>query len=396
MKLVITNLLVFMESEDQNMLKPCSNFLDLPPVIISEIFKHLGPKELSQVSCVCTLFFKLSLDCLSWKDFYCHRWQLPHFTHTQKKTWRELYMDRHTGSRAFMGSYRIDTLYGHMEGGVRTVCIVPCLNLIITGGYDRIVKIWNLEEALPIMSSRPLDCTIRDIEADVGILVVGGDDSSIRCWRAALEGISMNNIFDICKESCEICLWGHNGPVICLGLDGHSIYSGSWDMSIRVWDRESMECVKVLMHMDWVWSLVVRGPRVFSASGSDVYTWDVESGKRLRVRFRVHLGQAYSVQCSQSGEFLFTGGEDGVIRMFDERSDPGNSEGGQEEKAPVASWVPHSGPIYSLAFEDPWLVSASGDGKLAVMDVRKHFISTADYRWVCVSRQSSSFGFGCY
>jgi len=36
----------------------------------------------------------------------------------------------------------------------------------------------------------------------------------------------------------------------------------------------------------------------------------------------------------------------------------------------IASWVPHSCPVDSLAFEDPWLVPTSGDDKLAMMDVR--------------------------
>ncbi|KAH9308011.1 hypothetical protein KI387_035922 [Taxus chinensis] len=55
------------------------------------------------------------------------------------------------------------------------------------------------------------------------------------------------------------------------------------------------------------------------------------------------------------------------------------NRGGEKDKAPLFSLVPHSGPIYSLAFEDPWLVSASGDCRLAVMDFSKHTKLTPDY-----------------
>jgi hypothetical protein len=65
---------------------------------------------------------------------------------------------------------------------------------------------------------------------------------------------------------------------------------------------------------------------------------------------------------------------DGAIHMFEDRSPrPDISHSGDVviNDKPVASWVPHSCPVYLLAFEDPWLFSASGDGKLAMMDVRK-------------------------
>eukprot|EP01018_Ginkgo_biloba_P019508 Gb_13592 [translate_table: standard] len=350
-------------------LKENTCFLDLPPVLISEIFMHLDARDLTIVSCVCTVFWKLSSDCNGWKDFYCDRWEIPPSSKPSgapQKSWRELYLDREARSKAFMGRYQIDRLHGHMER-VRAVRLVAALNIIFTAGYDRVIRMWNMEEALPITCSPPLNCTIRAIQADMDVLVVGGTEPPLRCWRARRE---IPHAFDISNQGSEICLWGHSGPVTCLGLDCAKIYSGSWDMSIRVWDRCSMKCLNVLKHMDWVWALVPRGKGVFATSGSDLYSWDVVSGEELRVRFKIHVGQAYCVECSQSGDFLFTGGEDGAIHMFDERS-PSGGQLEHEESKPLASWVPHSGPVYSLAFEDPWLVSASGDGKLSIIDVRK-------------------------
>lgn len=358
----------------------CS-FLELPPVLISEILNHLNARELGIVSCVCVLFRRIASDSNGWKEFYCERWGLPApqkpsetCALSPEKSWRELYLEREARSKAFLGRFKIDVFHGHTEP-IRSVCLLAFANLIFTAGYDTVIRMWNMEEGFLIDQSRPLRSTIRAIAADTEMLVVGGTEAFVRGWRAIPELPHLFDISGITGQSTEFCLRGHIGPVTCLGLDSTRIYSGSWDMSIRVWDRASLRRLKILRHLDWVWSLVVRGPHLMSSAGSDIYTWDIETGQQLRVRLNVHVGNAYSLECSRSGHLLFTGGEDGAIHMFEDRSPRRHiSHSGGDvivNDKPVASWVPHSCPVYSLAFEDPWLVSASGDGKLAMMDVRK-------------------------
>ena len=53
--------------------------------------------------------------------------------------------------------------------------------------------------------------------------------------------------------------------------------------------------------------MVTRGPHIMSAAGSDIYTWDIETGHQLRVRINVHDDNAYSPKCSRYGHLLFTG-----------------------------------------------------------------------------------------
>ncbi|MCO5580293.1 hypothetical protein L7F22_034159 [Adiantum nelumboides] len=358
-----------------------SSFLDLPPVLITEIFKHLNARELSLVSCVCSLFRGLSSDSHGWKNFYFERWGNPvPGTSTvddpafSERSWRDLYVARETRSKAFLGRYQTDMMNGH-NNAVRCVRLLAPANLIFTAGYDSILRIWDLEECLPLSWSQPLGTTLRSIAVDMRMLVVGGTDAKIRMWKAIT---ALKHRFDV-GGACgsQIVLSGHEGPITSLSMDELIICSGSWDMSVKLWDRNSLACIRTLIHRDWVWAICLRGQRLVSSSGSDVYSWDVETGRCLRVRAGAHHGQAYAVECSRSGHFVFSGGEDGIIRMYEDKAlrKKGSErcveflEGLNNE--PIAFWHPHSGAVYELAFEDPWLVSASGDGALAMIDIRK-------------------------
>lgn len=348
----------------------CRSITDLPPALVSEILNSLDPKELGIVSCVSTSLYKVAAEHHGWKEFYSERWGLPVAStglgsgYPNEKSWKELFVEREYRSNTFLGRFSIDCLYGHTEP-VRTVFVLNSKKLIFTSGYDSIVRMWDIEEGLLISYSRPLGCTIRAVAADTKLLIAGGTDGFVHGWRAE-EGHP--HLFDLSgpeNQTTEFRLWEHEGPITCLQLDLTRIFSGSWDMTIRVWDRYALKCLTVLRHNDWVWSLAPHVTTVASTSGSDLYVWDIDSGTPVVVINDAHVGNAYALARSHTGKLLFTGGEDGVIRMFEITSKAcGNVRH-------VAEWIPHTGPVYSLAFEFPWLVSASSDGKLSLIDVRK-------------------------
>lgn len=127
-----------------------------------------------------------------------------------------------------------------------------------------------------------------------------------------------------------------------------------------------MKCLTTLRHMDWVWALVPRGSTVASTAGRDAYIWDIESGTLVNVVHDAHVSNSSALARSYSGDVLFTGGEDGAIHMFEV-----GGQRSEEDISKIATWKPHTGPISSLAFEFPWLVSSSSDGRLSLIDVRK-------------------------
>lgn len=340
----------------------------LPIALVSEILRCLNAKELGIVSCVSTLLQTIASDHQNWKEFYCERWGLLLVDDTppMQKSWKELFVERELRSKSFTGRFSIDALHGHTEA-VRAVFLLQPAKLIFTGGYDSVIRMWDMEEGLSIAVSRPLGCTIRAIAADTELLVAGGTDAFLQCWRA-IEGHP--HLFDIMgsagNQNSEFRLWGHGGPVTCLALDATRIYSGSWDMSIRVWDRVRLKCLRTLRHGDWVWAVAPRGSTIASTAGRDVYVWNTEHGNLETVINNAHTGNAHSLARSHLGDLLFTGGEDGAIHMFD-ISDSRD----EEDEKPAATWIPHTGPVHSLAFEFPWLASSSSDGRIALINVRK-------------------------
>jgi len=352
-------------------------FTDLPAALVCEVLARLDAKDLGIVSCVSTLLHTLATDHQGWKKLYCERWGLPNLPATLNgpvvpggpldgKSWKTFFVEREFRSKSFMGRFNVDVLRGHNED-VRAVFLLASANLIFTGGRDSVVRMWNMEEGLLIDSSRPLGGTIRAIAADTRLLVTGGTNAYIQCWRAVDGNVHLFHISgNGTDQTSEFRLWGHEGPVTCLALDSLRIYSGSWDTTVRVWDRTHMECVQKLMHADWVWDLAPHGNTIASTAGRDAYVWDIRNSELTSLISNAHVGNAYSLARTHLANVLFTGGEDGAIRLFDV-SDVSDDE----DSKPVATWVPHSGPVNSLAFEYPWLVSTSSDGRIALIDSRK-------------------------
>ncbi|KAI3811010.1 hypothetical protein L1987_20724 [Smallanthus sonchifolius] len=106
------------------------------------------------------------------------------------------------------------------------------------------------------------------------------------------------------------------------------------------------------------WGLPSAVPVSLNAECSDEKSWKALFVER-EFRSKTFMGR------SHTGNFIFTGGEDGGIHMFEITSH------GCGSVRQLATWGSHTGPVYSLSFEFPWLVSASSDGKLSLIDVRK-------------------------
>ena len=65
--------------------------------------------------------------------------------------------------------------------------------------------------------------------------------------------------------------------VKCLALNRTSLFSGSWDKSIKMWDVQSGECRRTLTeHSDIVNCLALNRTSLVSGSFMTIKEWDVQ------------------------------------------------------------------------------------------------------------------------
>ncbi len=129
-------------------------------------------------------------------------------------------------------------------------------------------------------------------------------------------------VWDVESGECLKVLEGHTGAVksMVITADGRRVISGGEDHTIRVWDLEGGACLKVLEgHTCGVNTIVLRadGRRVISGSmDNTIRVWDLESGECLKV-LEGHTSWVNFLVLSADGRRVISGGDDHAIRVWD-------------------------------------------------------------------------------
>lgn len=215
-----------------------------------------------------------------WKDVYCERL-------TIERNWRR-------------GRCVVRTLKGHTDG---VMCLQfsetlshPAFPILITGSYDRTVRVWNLE------TGRELHCltghtrAVKALQFDEAKLITGSMDHTMKVW-------------DWRTGKCLRTLEGHTEGVVCLNFDSNVLASGSVDSTVKVWNFRTGECFTLRGHRDWV---------------NSVQLWDSghSSGKPASALSPCLDGRPASpyngsMSHIDAGKMLFSASDDGLIKLWD-------------------------------------------------------------------------------
>ncbi|KAL0292260.1 UNVERIFIED_CONTAM: Zinc finger CCCH domain-containing protein 17 [Sesamum calycinum] len=104
-------------------------------------------------------------------------------------------------------------------------------------GLQTALKAWNLQHHAEFGFGL-LAGLVCSIVLDDGKLFAGMEDGSILVWKLNLETLTV--------EATEM-LKGHHGAVTSLVVGSNNrLYSGSRDCTIRVWDRQNLQCLHTL------------------------------------------------------------------------------------------------------------------------------------------------------
>ncbi|KAJ3007725.1 UNVERIFIED_CONTAM: hypothetical protein HDU68_003381, partial [Siphonaria sp. JEL0065] len=165
-------------------------------------------------------------------------------------------------------------------------------------------------------------------------------------------------------------LTGHTYPLTSVAHydDGKFIVSGSYDMTVKIWDTETGECLHTLVgHTLAVTSVAVSSDGRFVVSGSydkTVKVWDREVGfgKGQEQTLVGHTDAVNSVAVSSDGRFVVSGSNDKTVKVWDREVGFGK---GQEQ-----TLVGHTNDVTSVAVSSDgrFVVSGSYDKTVKVWD----------------------------
>ncbi|PHH64744.1 hypothetical protein CDD81_4006 [Ophiocordyceps australis] len=198
------------------------------------------------------------------------------------RPWKDVYRDRYkVGYNWKTGRCAIKTFKGH-ENGV--TCLQFDDNVLATGSYDTTIKIWNVETGEEIRTLRGHSAAVRTLQFDDSKLISGSFDKSIKIWNWQ-------------TGECLSTLQCHTDGVLSLHYDGCTLASGSIDRSVKIFSFDTKQTFCLRGHTDWVNHVRIDSPSrtVFSASDDmSVKLWDLDSKQCVKT-FRGHVGQVQQV-----------------------------------------------------------------------------------------------------
>jgi F-box/WD-40 domain protein MET30 len=221
-----------------------------------------------------------------WKHVYCERLAI-------ERNWRR-------------GTCSATVLSGHTDS---ITCLQvaedlphPSFPVLMTGSWDRSVRIWNLETGKEVGILRGHTRGVRALQFDALKLVTGSMDSTLKIWNWR-------------TGECMRTLRGHRDAVICLTYDKQLLVSGSGDSTIRVWDFGTGEVYSLRGHSEWVnsvalWDSKSDGcePASSSAGGTPLAGVDTVGAP---------ISNPELAKQSAMGKYLFSASDDATIRVWD-------------------------------------------------------------------------------
>jgi len=178
-------------------------------------------------------------------------------------------------------------------------------------------------------------------------IVSGLRDNTIKIW-------------DRSTLSCLRVLNGHTGSVLCLQYDERVIISGSSDSTVRVWDVSTGEMVNTLIHhCEAVLHLrFYNGMMVTCSKDRSIAVWDMVSPTEINLR-RVLVGHRAAVNVVDFDEkYIVSASGDRTIKVWNTSTCEF-----------VRTLNGHKRGIACLQYHDRLVVSGSSDNTIRLWDI---------------------------
>ncbi|KAI7897631.1 WD40-repeat-containing domain protein [Cokeromyces recurvatus] len=264
-----------------------------------------------------------------------------------------------------------DTRTGHHlrslsdhEGGIWALQFIKTSvgYVLVTGGCDRVTRVWDLDTGELKYRLRGHISTIRCLKiCDEKVAITGSRDTTLHIWD-----IDQGQLRHVCT--------GHQGSVRCIDVYGNYLVSGSYDTTARLWDIERGECVyEFVGHHSQIYSIAFDGSKVVTGSlDSNIRVWSAKSGECLATLYG-HTSLVGQLQLLD--HTLVSGGSDGCLRVWDMNT--------YECKHRISA---HDNSVTCLQFDKKRILSGGSDGEVKLWDMKtgtllRTFIEPAKSIW---------------
>uniref|UniRef100_A0A8C4T253 F-box and WD repeat domain containing 11a n=1 Tax=Erpetoichthys calabaricus TaxID=27687 RepID=A0A8C4T253_ERPCA len=227
------------------------------------------------------------------------------------------------------------------------------------------------------------------LQYDDDKIISGLRDNSIKIWdKQTLE--------------CLKILTGHTGSVLCLQYDERVIVTGSSDSTVRVWDVNSGEVLNTLIHHNEA-VLHLRfcnGLMVTCSKDRSIAVWDMASPTDISLR-RVLVGHRAAVNVVDfDDKYIVSASGDRTIKVIFERPSCRLTlnQRGEDVVTPVSAFrlwdiecgaclrvlEGHEELVRCIRFDNKRIVSGAYDGKIKVWDLQAALDPRAPASTLCL------------
>ncbi|XP_063148692.1 F-box and WD repeat domain containing protein 10B [Candoia aspera] len=244
----------------------------------------------------------------------------------------------------FCSSYNVRVLIDNLDSN--RVIHYSGGRLLAIGSLDRKVRFMDMEEKKnvpPVLSGHAGSIKSLYLNEQKGFLLSGSYDLSIRMWN-------------IRTGTCLKIFMGHKGSITCLDVYKSRFVSASKDCTAKLWNMSTGKCTKTFTHKGYVWAAKMNDTHIVtSCDKGSVKVWHAESYVLIKA-LQGHLG---AVKCLSFDEWhLVTGSTDGYILAW--------SVLGKHKRCLMA--FRHPMEVLSLAFLYLRVISGCADGKIRIFN----------------------------
>lgn len=190
-------------------------------------------------------------------------------------------------------------------------CIRRDGKLVVAGSEDNCVQVFEVgtRSILRQLTGHVRPCHVTKFDQDNTHILSAADDKTLRCW-------------DLPTGEEILCMKGHDDYIrsaATVSMCPDIWFSGSYDHTVKMWDKRSGECTLTLDHGSPVESIVVlpSGGIAISCGSNKIKVWDVHRSGTQLTTLSNHQKTITCLALDFSNTRLLSSSLDHQVKMYD-------------------------------------------------------------------------------